>query len=155
MPAFAWKVPTLVGLIRVSAEKLFGYFSLLPLVLIPGLAMIIESSILLKRPRALVWKDFFPAAMLCSYLVSPYGWVADQALLLLIPVYVIAEAFSMSRKHIMLIFFSGAVLNALAYYLTKHVHHEEHELIWFPIGLGIFYLSSLYLAKKDALLAES
>jgi hypothetical protein len=89
-PPMQWAVATLVGMTRQIVFQLTREVPSWPLVVIPGLTTAgFVLWLALRRPRPdVIWR--LPAILALSLFTAPYGWVFDQAQLVVIQVGLVA-----------------------------------------------------------------
>jgi Glycosyltransferase family 87 len=135
VPIYSWRVPTLIGLVRDFLNQWIGYPPLWPMVIIPGtLAIGVMGYLVIWRPQMDLMKTMI-ALVTVSYLTSPYGWFADQVVLLVPIFYFLAQEIRTSGRESTVIVAVLAVLILIGNIHLYFVARLENQLVWFPIVL--------------------
>ncbi len=87
-----WKTNTTVTAMRLLVQQMSGVNPTWPLVVIPGSSFILTFLYFYIRRPVIDWPTIMPPVLCLSLATSSYGWIYDQAVLVLCPLYLCALA---------------------------------------------------------------
>ncbi len=87
-----WKTNTTVTAVRLLVQETSGVNPTWPLVVIPGSAFIVTFIYFAIRRSVIDWPAILPPVLCLSLATSSYGWIFDQAVLVLCPLALYALA---------------------------------------------------------------
>lgn len=135
----SWVTPTLTGMARL----LFAHDSaipLWPLVLIPGLALIV---VLFLSIRAKLSVDIIidtPLLLAISFCFSAFGWIFDAVLLLPAILLFLSQNFERYPNKKIALLFVFISLQLAAMFVHSNYVTAHHTLVWFPCLLLLLEL---------------
>lgn len=137
IPKLDWIVATSVGFVRLALSRAFGVFTTAPTFIIPCITALTVLCYFIRERPIVQWHILFPPLLCLSLFTSPYGWVYDQAVLVVVPISILsqlAECGLKSRPSLELVAFY-LLLHAVCIFLFFWTIKYQHELFWIPLAL--------------------
>jgi hypothetical protein len=150
-PPTQWVVPTLVGILRYTFFRLTGEVPAWPLFVVPGCAAFGLVAWLSTRRSAPNLLCELPAVLALSLFSAPYGWLHDQALLVVVPVGLIAlcEPVLVTQRTRPVVFGILMLIQVLAMAQTVLGLRHHHNYFWMSIALGGIWVLGVRKIKME------
>ena len=148
-----WRSATVVNLVKDALAGGSWNAARLLLFGVPSLLAAGMWIVLMWRRPHINWAIWLPGLTLISYLGSPYGWVFDQAVLIipyLATLIIALRIWPMNPLLSLLCISCLLILQPLTWVLSESYLSWQHEFWWFPLPLLVFYAFVLYAQNKPS-----
>lgn len=131
IPFPLWRTTTLTTWIRIAFTS--NEIPSWPLKVVPAVALIATIVYFLRAKGPVIWKDVAPPLLCLSLVLSSYGWVYDQSVLIVPQAAIVCGALSLQRRAARIALLSLAFgLQIVAIYLSDM---PQHYFVWLPIAI--------------------
>ena len=144
IPVTYWKTATLTTCVRMLCEAFMGTAPTWPLWVVPSVAFLTTSLIVLRNKGQLSWQIIAPATLCLSVVTSNYGWFFDQTLLLPVQLLILYQGIhSPSRSSRIVIIATTLGIQAVAFGLGSSLKtSSQFTFTWVPLAILAAYLFS-------------